>query len=109
MDAHAHPAASPLCTESALTASLAFLPITLACSYNGYFVDLFVRVSNAVAVRLYYALGYTVYRRVLSYYGGNKHEPPEDALDLRKRLPRDETGSSVIPLAAPVTAEDVLR
>jgi len=31
-----------------------------------YFVDLFVRVSNNVAVGMYEKLGYTVYRRVLS-------------------------------------------
>ncbi|KAH9375116.1 hypothetical protein HPB48_014513 [Haemaphysalis longicornis] len=33
-----------------------------------YFVDLFVRVSNKVAVDMYKRLGYSVYRRVLEYY-----------------------------------------
>jgi N-terminal acetyltransferase B complex catalytic subunit len=74
--------------------------------YNGFFVDLFVRASNAVAVRMYASLGYTVYRRVLRYYGGS---PPEDAFDMRKALPRDANGESVIPLPAPVTADDILR
>jgi len=78
-------------------------------AYRGFFVDLFVRASNAVAARLYVALGYTVYRRVLRYYGGAGREPPEDALDLRKRLPRDATGASTVPLPAPVDAHDVLR
>ena len=39
-------------------------------------MDLFVRVSNQVAVDMYEHLGYTVYRRVLEYYSG---EPDEDA------------------------------
>jgi N-terminal acetyltransferase B complex catalytic subunit len=79
--------------------------------YNGFFVDLFVRVGNAVAVRLYASLGYTVYRRVLRYYGagGGPDNPAEDAFDMRKRLARDTTGASVVPLPAPVTAEDILR
>merc|ERR1711879_82956 len=33
--------------------------------YDGYFVDLFVRKSNNVAVGMYERLGYTVYRTVL--------------------------------------------
>jgi N-terminal acetyltransferase B complex catalytic subunit len=39
-------------------------------------VDLFVRVSNKVAVDMYNKLGYTVYRTVLEYYSG---EVDEDA------------------------------
>jgi hypothetical protein len=41
-----------------------------------FFVDLFVRVSNEVAVNMYKRLGYVVYRRVLDYYSG---DPDEDA------------------------------
>ncbi len=41
-----------------------------------FFVDLFVRVSNKVAVSMYNNLGYTVYRKVLEYYSG---EVDEDA------------------------------
>ena len=67
-------------------------------SYNGYFVDLYVRTGNTVAVRMYTALGYTVFRRVLGYYGG---EPAEDAMDMRKPLPRDPTGATCVPLKAP--------
>ena len=43
---------------------------------QAYFVDLFVRVSNKVAVDMYKRLGYSVYRRVLDYYSG---DPDEDA------------------------------
>lgn len=35
-----------------------------------YFVDLFVRVSNKVAINMYKNLGYIVYRTVLEYYAG---------------------------------------
>ena len=30
-----------------------------------FFVDLFVRVSNLVAINMYKALGYTIYRKVM--------------------------------------------
>lgn len=43
---------------------------------EAYFVDLFVRVSNKVAIQMYQELGYIVYRTVLEYYSGN---PDEDA------------------------------
>jgi ribosomal protein S18 acetylase RimI-like enzyme len=54
-------------------------------TYNAYFVDLFVRSSNTLAIRMYEKFGYSTYRRVLGYYSG---ELPEDALDMRKALPR---------------------
>jgi N-terminal acetyltransferase B complex catalytic subunit len=47
-------------------------------SYDGYFVDLFVRASNHVAIGMYEKFGYSVYRRVLDYYTGTGNE--EDAL-----------------------------
>lgn len=37
---------------------------------NTYFVDLFVRVSNKVAINMYKNLGYIVYRTVIDYYAG---------------------------------------
>jgi N-terminal acetyltransferase B complex catalytic subunit len=43
--------------------------------YNGYFVDLFVRLSNRVAINMYKGFGYSVYRQVIGYYSGE-----EDAL-----------------------------
>jgi N-terminal acetyltransferase B complex catalytic subunit len=93
--------------------------------YNGYFVDLFVRASNALAIKMYENLGYSVYRRVLGYYSGE-----EDAFgkissfihqlytstsnyyflsceDMRKPLPRDTTKESIIPLAAPITPDQL--
>jgi N-terminal acetyltransferase B complex catalytic subunit len=85
-------------------------------------VDLFVRVSNKVAIKMYRELGYIVYRTVLEYYSG---DPDEDAYgkslplknhyfysaylltDMRKALSRDVTKASVIPLKHPVRPEDV--
>ncbi|XP_050749679.1 N-alpha-acetyltransferase 20 [Gymnogyps californianus] len=46
---------------------------------GGFFVDLFVRVSNQVAVNMYKQLGYSVYRAVLEYYSASSGEPDEDA------------------------------
>ncbi|KAF2641642.1 acyl-CoA N-acyltransferase [Massarina eburnea CBS 473.64] len=51
---------------------------------DAWFVDLFVRESNAVAKELYHKMGYSVYRKVLRYYNDG-----EDALDMRKSLSRD--------------------
>jgi hypothetical protein len=38
------------------------------CRHDGYFVDLFVRKSNDVAIHMYRRMGYSVYREVLGYY-----------------------------------------
>lgn len=70
--------------------------------HNGYFVDLFVRMSNSLAIGMYKTLGYTVYRQVISYYSGGDGHPAEDAYDMRKALPRDVDKKSVIPLPHPV-------
>ncbi|GAB9475301.1 hypothetical protein Gpo141_00012401 [Globisporangium polare] len=73
--------------------------------YNGYFVDLFVRVSNLPAIAMYEKLGFTVYRRILEYY---THElNGEDAFDMRKALPRDVNKKSIIPLPHPVTRDQL--
>ena len=39
---------------------------------RGFFVDLFVRSSNAVAIDWYEKMGYVVYRRVIGYYSGEE-------------------------------------
>ena len=51
-------------------------------AYHGFFVDLYVRCNNNIAIGMYEGLGYSVYRRVREYYGsivgpGGKDE--EDA------------------------------
>ncbi|RKP12168.1 N-acetyltransferase 5-like protein [Piptocephalis cylindrospora] len=76
--------------------------------YNGYFVDLFVRISNTVAIDMYTKFGYTVYRRVLGYYGGSgAPEADEDAFDMRKSLARDKDKKSMIPLGRDVRPDEV--
>lgn len=65
--------------------------------YDGYFVDLFVRRSNEIAIGMYRAMGYSVYRRVMGYYfsdsvGGGEDE---DAYDMRKPMKRDKLKQSV--------------
>ena len=72
--------------------------------YNAYFVDLFVRASNELAIAMYQKLDYVTYRRVLDYYSG---DDGEDALDMRKALPRDELKKSMIPLDHPIRPEDL--
>lgn len=50
---------------------------------DAWFVDLFVKDDNKPAQELYRKLGYSVYRRVVKYYGQE-----DDALDM-KPLSRD--------------------
>lgn len=51
--------------------------------YKGYFVDLYVRCTNQIAITMYEGLGYSVYRRVREYYGslglGKSAKDAEDA------------------------------
>ncbi|KAI5793132.1 acyl-CoA N-acyltransferase [Geopyxis carbonaria] len=64
--------------------------------YRGYFVDLFVRVSNEIAIGMYERLGYSVYRRVVDYYNGSRPgDVDEDAYDMRKPMKRDKKQESV--------------
>ncbi len=53
---------------------------------------------------MYEKFGYTVYRRVLEYYTGTN---PEDALDMRKALPRDVYKKSIIPLKHPIRPDQL--
>ena len=53
-------------------------------------MDLFVRVENTAAQELYRKMGYSIYRRIVGYYGDG-----EDAFDMRKPLKRDEKRATV--------------
>lgn len=47
---------------------------------NCYFMDLFVRSTNNLAIKLYKGLGFDVFRRIRGYYSSsNPLEPSEDA------------------------------
>eukprot|EP00775_Hariotina_reticulata_P005578 gene5578-5816_t len=70
--------------------------------HDAYFVDLFVRVSNQVAIKMYEGFGYSKYRRVINYYSGD-----EDAFDMRKAMPRDVHKQSIIPQKDRVYPEEL--
>ncbi|ODV82911.1 hypothetical protein CANARDRAFT_10109 [[Candida] arabinofermentans NRRL YB-2248] len=83
--------ASHLCT--------ALEKVTANKPYDCYFVDLFVKANNKLAITMYEKLGYTVFRRVVGYYGGvdvipdkKKIDDEIDAFDMRKSLPIDING-----------------
>ncbi|KAI5303900.1 hypothetical protein KEM56_007075 [Ascosphaera pollenicola] len=62
-------------------------------SQNAWFVDLYVRASNKIAVDMYQKMGYTVFRRVKNYYcddPSGMSEEGEDAFDMRKPCSRDK-------------------
>lgn len=61
---------------------------------NVWFMDLFVRASNRLAIDMYRKLGFDVFRRVIGYYHG-AHDG-EDAFDMRKPMKRDVDGESLV-------------
>lgn len=75
--------------------------LTAGEPYRTLFVDLFVKVTNVLARQLYEKLGYSVFRRVVGYYGGempydrNALNDQIDAFDMRKALPRDTKQETV--------------
>ena len=81
---------------------MASLESTSENVFDAFFVDLFVRVSNTVAITMYEKIGYSVYRRVIGYYAGE-----EDAFDMRKALKRDTHKKSIVPLTHPVMPHEV--
>lgn len=71
---------------------------------QNYFVDLFVRESNHLAISMYEKFGYRMFRKVIGYYSG---ELPENALDMRKALSRDPNKLSMVPMDRPVYPEEL--
>ena len=57
--------------------------------HNAYYVDLFVRSTNKVAIEMYKKMGYDIYRTINKYYSSDGIQPEEDAYDMRKSLKRD--------------------
>lgn len=72
--------------------------------HDGYFVDLFVRKSNSVAIGMYEKFGYSKYREVLGYYSG---ADGENAYDMRKAMSRDVLRKSIVPLTRPIRPEEL--
>lgn len=58
------------------TTLMKHLEDTTALVHNGWFVDLFVRASNQVAIGMYQKMGYSIYRSIKDYYSG---PDPENA------------------------------
>lgn len=48
-------------------------------AYNCYFMDLFVRSTNDLAINLYRGFGFDIFRRVVGYYDERNGSAPEDA------------------------------
>lgn len=67
-----------------------------------YFADLYVRMSNTVAIEMYMRRGYEVFRVVKGYYSGE-----EDAYDMRKPLRRDSGRKSLVGAGKDVTPEEL--
>jgi len=88
--------------------------VAAAC-YAAFFVDLFVRVTNAAALRMYAALGYAVFRRILGYYGaapagaGGAGAGAEDAFDMRAPCARNAVRrrDATVPLPRPVRPHEM--
>ncbi|KAK0357289.1 N-alpha-acetyltransferase 20 [Friedmanniomyces endolithicus] len=59
---------------------------------DAWFVDLFVRVENEAAIKLYEKMGYSIFRRISDYYNDGS-----DAFDMRKPLKRDKQRKTVRP------------
>ncbi len=76
---------------------MAYLEEVSTYWHDSYFVDLFVRPSNNVAVGFYKQLGYQVYRTVTGYYS-SADGADEDAYDMRKSMIKDITGELSKPL-----------
>ncbi|BFZ56755.1 N(alpha)-acetyltransferase 20, NatB catalytic subunit [Savitreella phatthalungensis] len=64
-------------------------------AYDAYFVDLFVRASNYLAIDMYKRMGYVCYRRVVDYYSNPDGSSDEDAFDMRRPLRRDKLQESI--------------
>ena len=47
--------------------------------HEAFFVDLFVRSTNTVAIDMYRKLGYEIYRTVNKYYSTSGEQDAEDA------------------------------
>lgn len=62
--------------------------------YEAYFVDLFVRSSNYLAINMYKRFGYMVFRRVKGYYS-SANGLNEDGFDMRICLKRDISCQSI--------------
>lgn len=70
---------APECRKQGLAKLLMNYLERVSEEHRGFFVDLFVRASNTVAIEMYQKLGYNIYRTVNKYYSSSMDESGEDA------------------------------
>lgn len=82
--------------------------------YKGFFVDLYVRCNNALAISMYEGFGYSVYRRVREYYGtlgvGKGGKDEEDAFGRHRYLiPPGGSHSTFTDMRKPLSRDPLRR
>lgn len=75
--------------------------------HNGFYVDLFVRSTNKVAINMYKNFGYDVYQVVEKYYSSDGIQPEEDGYDMRKSLKRDAKGECSKPTGKKIKPSEI--
>ena len=75
--------------------------------HDAYFVDLFVRASNEIAIKMYSWFGYSTYRIIDKYYTGYGDIKSEDSLDMRKSLSRDPEKELMEPTGKTIKPNDL--
>ena len=75
--------------------------------HNGWFVDLFVRAKNKVAIDMYRSLGYDIYQTVYKYYASSNNIPAEDSCDMRKSMKRDLDGITSKPTGKVIKPSEI--
>jgi N-terminal acetyltransferase B complex catalytic subunit len=75
--------------------------------HDGWYVDLFVRVGNAVAVGMYKNLGYCIYHIVEKYYASSNNIKAEDSADMRKPMKRNPEGVNASPTGKTITPKEL--
>lgn len=85
MEWHGHVTAvtvAPECRKQGLAKLLMNYLERVTDQKRGFFVDLFVRSTNTVAIEMYRKLGYDIYRTVNKYYSSSLDESGEDAYGI---------------------------
>ena len=80
---HGHVSAvtvAPEARRQGIAKFLMFYLEDLTDKVQGYYVDLFVRPSNKIAISMYKSLGYDIFRTIAHYYSGP--EKGEDAFGI---------------------------
>ena len=75
--------------------------------HNAFYVDLFVRPSNEVAIAMYRHFGYEIYRTIEKYYSGGPKRKSENSHDMRKSLSRDPEKELMQPTGKLIKPEEL--